>query len=412
MSLESRASRAVRSLRASLEGVHPRTAFGSVIHRRRLAAVGAVAFTTLLLAGAVALAAVLPVFDGESASDDRPATTTTIVSPSTTPVTAVAAAETTTTTLADAITPAPVALPPLSPNEISDPLPPATVKPPNTSTTSKPAPTTTTKPAPVNPFTAHQTYGSSAEAPHTEVLWGTGVPGTKVELWSPYGTSHAVVAADGTWEGSLTFVGAPVGSFDFKARDFQGTKIWFTFTITGDGAAPFTANQQSGGSGTTTLDVFWGTGTPGHTVTIWSPNYGHIQATTTIAGDGTWSVNVDYGAVTPNVAFHVKADDTNTGERKYFEYTLIDDNAAPFTANQTYGSCAESPPYDVYYGTGSPGTLVEIISPYGSGSTMIDAEGNWAVLVEFPSAPAGEPFTVKAKDHTGTKILFSFEYTG
>lgn len=80
----------------------------------------------------------------------------------------------------------------------------------------------------------------------------------------------------------------------------------------------------------------------------------------------------------------------------------------PFTAYKTYGSCNESPPYDVYYGTAAPGTKVEILSPYGSGSVTADANGNWEKKVHFETAPYGEVFSVKVKDHTGARYVFEF----
>ncbi|MDR9450191.1 MAG: hypothetical protein RI637_03135 [Acidimicrobiia bacterium] len=82
--------------------------------------------------------------------------------------------------------------------------------------------------------------------------------------------------------------------------------------------------------------------------------------------------------------------------------------ATAFTAHNTWGSCAESPPYDEYYGTAKPGTRVEVISAYGSGSTTVAGNGEWYVKVFFETAPYGKTFEVKAKDGFGTKIFFEF----
>lgn len=82
--------------------------------------------------------------------------------------------------------------------------------------------------------------------------------------------------------------------------------------------------------------------------------------------------------------------------------------ASEFTAHNTWGSCAESPPYDEYYGTAKPGTKVEVISAYGSGSTTVAGNGEWYVKVFFETAPYGKTFEVKAKDGFGTKIFFEF----
>ena len=79
-----------------------------------------------------------------------------------------------------------------------------------------------------------------------------------------------------------------------------------------------------------------------------------------------------------------------------------------FSAWQTYGSCSEPLPYDVFGGTAKPGGTVTVVSPYGSGSTTADAEGTWSLRVDFPTAPYGETFEVKVKDEFGHKKVFSF----
>lgn len=82
--------------------------------------------------------------------------------------------------------------------------------------------------------------------------------------------------------------------------------------------------------------------------------------------------------------------------------------APEFTAHNTWGSCAESPPYDEYYGTAQPGTKVTVLSEYGSASTTVEGNGEWYVKVFFETAPYGKTFEVKAKDAFGTKIFFEF----
>lgn len=79
-----------------------------------------------------------------------------------------------------------------------------------------------------------------------------------------------------------------------------------------------------------------------------------------------------------------------------------------FTAYATFGSCSETPPYDVYYGTAAPGTIVTISSAYGSGSASADAEGHWEKKVHFESAPYGVMFVVTVADHTGKTQSFEF----
>lgn len=82
-----------------------------------------------------------------------------------------------------------------------------------------------------------------------------------------------------------------------------------------------------------------------------------------------------------------------------------------YTAHKTYGSCAETPPYDIYYGTGKPGTAINITSEYGGGSTEVGDGGEWELKVYFESAPAHVGFLVHVKDYQGTKKTFDFIYT-
>ena len=82
-----------------------------------------------------------------------------------------------------------------------------------------------------------------------------------------------------------------------------------------------------------------------------------------------------------------------------------------FTAHQVYGSCAEKPPYDVFWGTAKPGTVVTITSEYGSGTAAVNGEGEWEVKVYFEEAPLGKVFAVKVKDAFGAKKVFEFVHT-
>jgi len=91
--------------------------------------------------------------------------------------------------------------------------------------------------------------------------------------------------------------------------------------------------------------------------------------------------------------------------------TTIEKELAEFTAEATFGSCSETPPYDVYYGTGEPDSIVEITSEYGSGSVEVGAEGNWEKKVVFETAPTGEPFVVLVADGYGRSAEFEFIYT-
>lgn len=85
---------------------------------------------------------------------------------------------------------------------------------------------------------------------------------------------------------------------------------------------------------------------------------------------------------------------------------------APFLAHATWLECAEIPAYDEYYGTGEPGSLVKVVSDWGSGETTVGADGSWYLKVFFPKAPTGVTFDVKVKDSLGRYTFFTMTATG
>ena len=91
--------------------------------------------------------------------------------------------------------------------------------------------------------------------------------------------------------------------------------------------------------------------------------------------------------------------------------TIVEKEIAEFSAYATFGSCSETPPFDVYYGTGEPGSLVQVTSEFGSGSVEVGEGGNWEVKVFFEEAPPAEVFLVTVSDEFGRKAKFEFIYT-
>ncbi len=83
-----------------------------------------------------------------------------------------------------------------------------------------------------------------------------------------------------------------------------------------------------------------------------------------------------------------------------------------FSANQKYGSCGENPPYDVLFGTATPGTKIWIESPYGGTSTKANGDGQWSAKVTFWEAPVGKTFEVVIESSEGDRKVFAFTHTG
>lgn len=106
----------------------------------------------------------------------------------------------------------------------------------------------------------------------------------------------------------------------------------------------------------------------------------------------------------------IEATTTTTVEKPETTTTTEEKELAEFSAKAVYGSCSETPPYDVYHGTGHPGSVVKIESEYGSATVEVGGEGMWESKVIFEGAPANTPFVVRVKDQYGRGAEFEFVY--
>ncbi|MGB7859235.1 MAG: hypothetical protein WBM90_01930 [Acidimicrobiia bacterium] len=82
-----------------------------------------------------------------------------------------------------------------------------------------------------------------------------------------------------------------------------------------------------------------------------------------------------------------------------------------FSAHQLYGACSENPPYDVFHGTGKPGTLIVIEAEFGRKTTEVHENGEWEAKIFFEGAPIGEAFPVWVVDKFGHEKVFEFVHT-
>jgi bacillopeptidase F len=87
--------------------------------------------------------------------------------------------------------------------------------------------------------------------------------------------------------------------------------------------------------------------------------------------------------------------------------TKAEPEISAFTANATWIECSSEPPFDEYYGTGQPGSWVEVVSTYGTGETIVGQDGKWYVKVTF-DVPRGKRIEVKVKDQYGRSKAFPF----
>ncbi|MDJ0923487.1 MAG: hypothetical protein QNJ77_02905 [Acidimicrobiia bacterium] len=156
-----------------------------------------------------------------------------------------------------------------------------------------------------------------------------------------------------------------------------------------------------------TID-FRGTTEPGATVFA-----GPYEAD--VDSEGNWSIRL---ILSPGangalfVATDAAGNQTQARVTVYYDVPETTTTKPPaeveFTAYQQFGSCEETPPYDIFWGTAPPGTPIYVESEYGSGVTEANEHGEWEIQVFFPEAPPEKVFAVKVKDNKGNKKWFEF----
>jgi hypothetical protein len=137
--------------------------------------------------------------------------------------------------------------------------------------------------------------------------------------------------------------------------------------------------------------------------------------------DGSWSITLGLAKGTNHIGFTARDAAGNVASAEItVRYVVVEpttttsttivEEHADFVANATFGVCTLTPPYDVYYGKGEPGSTVYVQSEYGSGAVEVNGEGQWEIQVFFPEAPAGQAFVVGAYDSLGREKAFEFKY--
>ncbi len=249
-------------------------------------------------------------------------------------------------------------------------------------------------------FTVHQKYVESHEP--FEKFYGTGTPGMGVLAKSEYGTEDARVGENGEWWLPIEFSGlTETATFPITistTEGFSGT-YWFTYVAK---THEFTVNQKYFESHEP-FEKFYGTGTPGMGVVARS-EFGVADAR--VGENGEWWLPIEFSGLTETATFPITITTTEGFSGTYW-FTYVA-KVHEFSANQKYGSCSEDPPYDVFWGTGMPGSVVEVGSPYGSGRVEVGEGGWWEMKVFFETAPAGETFEVVVGDSQGNVETFYF----
>lgn len=130
-----------------------------------------------------------------------------------------------------------------------------------------------------------------------------------------------------------------------------------------------------------------------------------------VTSEGGWSITLVLSPGGNGATFTATDQAGNSSTARITVYYEPPEEPKPppefeFTAFNTFGSCSEDPPYDIYYGTAAPEAKITVTSEYGSGSVYADAEGNWEIKVFFPEAPFEKTFLVTVKDGMGHSKKF------
>ena len=231
-------------------------------------------------------------------------------------------------------------------------------------------------------------------------LWGSATPGSVVELGSQYGTGRAEVNEKGEWQMIAELEMSP-GAKTVIVVESSASDRGFEFLVERPAEQP-AQHDFTSALGPSYLDweppkqYFVGSGQPGSVVVAASP-YGSAEQV--VGKNGQYELKLLMEGAPAGAVVPVQV--TNTGSDQTFSFELRIPAEEPavveFTANAVYESCDEEVPFNDYFGTAMPGTVVLISSPYGSAETVAGENGGWEKRVEFPSAPRNSSFVVQVK---------------
>jgi outer membrane biosynthesis protein TonB len=138
-----------------------------------------------------------------------------------------------------------------------------------------------------------------------------------------------------------------------------------------------------------------------------------------VSSDGAWRIALVLSAGKNHVTFEAVDGEGRSAtasvvvfydapEKEPKEEPQEEPKETDWTAQQKYGENSGNPPYDIFYGTGTPDAKVSITSAYGSGTTEIGPKGHWDLKVVFPEAPCGAEFKVVIESSEGDRSVFHF----
>ena len=268
-------------------------------------------------------------------------------------------------------------------------------------------------------ITAHQAFGLSDDPHPFAKYYGTAPPGTPVTAVSDFGSADGTAGEEGHWELGIWFEGAPTGdgipvTVTVGDEVFHFTFVWLQPGEGGGDEIEVTVAQV----GTTSeaknpYTQFVGTAPKG-THVLATSGYGSADMEVGESGEFTlkvWFNNPPAGVKFPII---VKINGDVYGEYHFTSYYQAPPSGE-VTVHQ-HNTASESPdPYAKFYGTAPQGTLIQLLSEYGSTSLTMEHSGEWLLKLFFAELPpAGQqfPITVKVNGETWGTYEFTSYFDG
>jgi hypothetical protein len=263
------------------------------------------------------------------------------------------------------------------------------------------------EPGPVG-LTVNQ-YNTESDSPEPYVkFYGTAEPGTTIALYSSYGASDMTVGESGEWLLKLWFSPLPPAGetipVDVKVNGSFYGRYYFTSYFDGENVA-VTVNQYNTESEAADPWVkFYGTAPVGTEIRVISP-YGSWLWNTEVT---SWnSGHLFFEPLPPagqTFTITVKVNGETWGTYPYTSWY----EATAISVNHTYFTSDLAEPYDDLWGTAPAGSLIKIISEYGTSEFTVGAGGTWEKRQFFTGAPYNTQFPVTVKVNGVVELQYYF----
>lgn len=214
------------------------------------------------------------------------------------------------------------------------------------------------------------------------------------------GEWEADVFENGEWHIVLV-LSAGKNVTTFTAKDEAGNRTKATVTVYRDvSSKEFTAHQKYGTNGEP-WEKFSGTAAPGTVIELMS-KYGNARLVT----EGSeWYMKLHFDGLTEPTSFPIVLE-TSTGQRMEFTFRYKP-QAVEFSANQKYKTNSE--PWEKFFGTAAPGTVIELGSEYGN-ARLVTEGYEWYLKLHFEGLAGPTTFPIVLHTSTGKVMDFMFTY--